>query len=160
MITTINEWRKYNEGFGSRIAIADIEEDVQQKIKHAIYAKFASKLFGDNAAIKEADMEIGTIYYEIPSLKVETDYSTETLAKQLNITPEELALAISDILKTLPKNDLGMYDESKNNKSKLSKAVRKFISDKIEFLISKEGKPRKQAIAIAYSYAKQEGLIK
>lgn len=48
----------------------------------------------------------------------------------------------------------------KKNKSKLSKAAKKFISDKIEFLIGKEGKPRKQAVAMAYSYAEREGLIK
>lgn len=114
MITSINEFRKYVEGFGTRIAIGDLEEDVQLKIKELLTTKYSHKLYGDNDAIKDAQLDLHTIYYEIPSLDVETDYSTIDLAKKLEIAPQELAKTISDILKSLTKRDVGLYEKVAN----------------------------------------------
>lgn len=46
-----------------------------------------------------------------------------------------------------------------NEKRKMSNSAKDFISDKIKLLMD-EGKPQKQAIAIAYSMARKEGLLK
>ena len=46
-----------------------------------------------------------------------------------------------------------------NEKKKISKEASEFISKKIKYLMDKENKPQKQAIAMAYSYAEKEGLL-
>lgn len=48
--------------------------------------------------------------------------------------------------------DNGKVDE------KLSKEAQAFISDKIKYLMDIDGMPRKQAVAVAYSYAEREGF--
>lgn len=45
------------------------------------------------------------------------------------------------------------------NEKKNSKKASKFISKKIKYLMDKEDRPQKQAVAMAYSYAKKEGLL-
>lgn len=47
-----------------------------------------------------------------------------------------------------------------NEKRKTSKKAQRYISNKIAYLIDHEGRPRDQAIAMAYSYAKRKKLIK
>jgi len=47
---------------------------------------------------------------------------------------------------------------SSKQKSKLTPAAQKFISGKIRYLVKKEHKPVKQAVAISYSLAKQKGF--
>ena len=46
------------------------------------------------------------------------------------------------------------------HKAKLSDEAKDFITKKIKFLIEEENRPQKQSIAMAYNYAKKEGLIK
>lgn len=57
-------------------------------------------------------------------------------------------------LKQMAYNWVG-YEEKIDEK--LSQDAKDFISKKIAYLMDKEGMPQKQAIAVAYSYAKEEG---
>lgn len=116
-VTSIDENKKLlnrrtNEGFGSRIAIGDLEHNVKNAIVKQLYKMFPLELRKPDVAFNDVDMELGTVYFNINTLEVETDGSTETIAKFCEVAPDELATLIKGILKTLPPSDLGINEKN------------------------------------------------
>lgn len=119
------------EGFENRIAIGDLED----KVKEAIIVDLCSwmKLGGISQESllkiqKLLDAELTTVYFDIDTLEVETDGdSMEILAKELEITPEELAKSISELLSKMPAKNIGKYESTNETDDK---SFTSWLSDK------------------------------
>ena len=87
------------------------------------------------------------------------DVNYHTLAKLLNNIIEYIKIKQNtNLVITKFKNEVRKELLEINEKKKMSKSAKEFISKKIKVLMD-EGKPQKQAIAIAYSMAKEDGLL-
>lgn len=136
MITNINEWRKFNESNEDDTKYADVWNtmSLEDKENH----------FGD---------EFDEFFDE--SDKYLKDVAIEFFNKKWDAIDDKHQAR----LKYLIGQSEVMSDTAVSEKKKMSKAARKFISNKIKFLIDEEDRPRKQAVAMAYSYAEREGLM-
>lgn len=94
------------EGFENRIAIGDLED----KVKASVIKDITKDIALDAPSTKLLNDEMGTVYFNLDTLEVESDGSAETIADLLDMTPEEFAKAISEILKKIPAKDLGKYE--------------------------------------------------
>lgn len=104
---------KKNEGFGSRIAIGDLDMDGGPEVRSAIAKALSTglsiapggKLVDVN---KVLERELGGVYYDIDTMVVESDGdSILAIANAINKTPEEVATIISNVFKKLPGRLLG-----------------------------------------------------
>lgn len=162
MITTLNEWRKMNEeaNFPAQFGIDDAVSFVPMFKHQELYGIAAQELEGTVVAVRFSKAKVfydivddyfGKLFDEVASDKVgismwTPDHNAPKLAEVSDEEAEKLGLTEQVNLIIA-------------EKKKMSKEARKFISDKIKFLIDKEGKDQKQAIAMAYSFAKKDGLL-
>jgi len=113
-IKLFEEHNSLSEGFGTRIALGDLEDKVKAAIIDDITTWMKAGGIPQEALIpiqKKLDRELTTVYFDIDTLDVEEDGdSMNILSKELEITPKELAKEIKEVLEKMPAKDLGKYN--------------------------------------------------
>lgn len=122
---------KLKEGFESRIAIADLEEDVQTKILSRLFKVYGQTITAKNEP--HLKMSLSDVYYDIESFKVEIDSrGISEVAEALEEDIEDVAKELEKILKLLPKGDVGKYESENFKPTRRIKMFEEFSVDELE----------------------------
>lgn len=152
--------------------LKDADKNVDKMIKHEKDETSDEEEFENNNEIKSqyGEEEIFKELSEEPigikeakeiidlGLPVYFDNETSTFYATKPLGLDVIKIEDFELLKEIVEQvEEGVYASKKFEGKKMTDEAQEFISKKIEYLMEEEGMPQDQAIAVAYSYAKEEG---